>query len=201
MNPRKFRLLIAALSATFLWSAAIAVQSPSPAWSAEKTEAARKRPSRWAKKVEVEGAKNLYKVSKALYRGAQPKEEGFAALKKMGIRTIVNLRAEKSDSNLIEGLGFHYVEIPMTAKNVNAEDFTRFLKVVADPKNQPVFVHCRYGADRTGTAVALYRVFMQKWSRKDAIEEMIEGDYGFHRWYVNLPEFVETFEPTEKITK
>ena len=43
---------------------------------------------------------------------------------------------------------------------------------MADPAKRPVFVHCKHGADRTGTMVAFYRILFEGWSKDEAIREM-----------------------------
>ncbi len=132
-------------------------------------------------------------MSDTLYRGAQPTREGFVELQRMGIRTVVNLRSEHSDLQLIQGLDLKYVAIPMNAAFPKEEDFRRFLAVARDPASQPVFVHCQHGSDRTGTAVALYRVAVQGWDREEAIQEMTGGGYGFHGIYFHLKTFIREF--------
>jgi protein tyrosine phosphatase (PTP) superfamily phosphohydrolase (DUF442 family) len=151
------------------------------------------RPAKWATAVQEPGLPNCFKVSDVLYRGAQPTREGFVNLRKMGIRTVVNLREQHSDRALIEGLGLRYESIPMGAWSPRREDFLRFLAIVRDPARQPVFVHCQHGSDRTGTAVALYRVVVEGWDREEAIREMTAGGYGFHWIYFNLKSFVREF--------
>ena len=48
--------------------------------------------AKWAERIELPGLPNLHKVSDDLYRGAQPTAEGMRQLKKIGIKTVVNLR-------------------------------------------------------------------------------------------------------------
>ena len=151
------------------------------------------RPAQWASPVQAGGLPNCFKVSDTLFRGAQPAREGFIELQRMGIRTVVNLRSEHSDRRLIQGLGLNYVDIPMNAAFPKEQDFRRFLAVVREPANQPVFVHCQHGSDRTGTAVALYRIAVQGWDREEAIREMTRGGYGFHGIYFHLKPFVREF--------
>ena len=62
-----------------------------------------------------------------------------------------------------------------------------FLRVVADPARVPVFVHCSHGADRTGAMTAAYRVVVQGWDKEEAIREMIQGGFGYHTLWDNLP--------------
>jgi tyrosine-protein phosphatase SIW14 len=137
---------------------------------------------------EIQGIHNFARVSPILYRGAQPTAEGFAELKKMGVRTVVNLRSTGGDEDEMRGLGMRYVEIETLATGIDQKDVIRFLKVVSDPANQPVFVHCRRGADRTGCAVAAYRIVEQGWTPDDALAEMRR--FSFNGLYFNIPRYL-----------
>jgi protein tyrosine/serine phosphatase len=137
---------------------------------------------------DIPGLGNFAKVSDELYRGEQPTAEGFARLKKMGIKTIINLRAFHSDKNLIKGQGFYYLEIPMEANNIGDKESIAFLKAIADKKYAPFFVHCQRGADRTGTMVGLYRMTVQRWPR-----EKVQGElsrFGFSETFSNLRKYL-----------
>lgn len=120
----------------------------------------------------VPGVRNFAKISDVLYRGDQPTRQGFQNLKKLGIKTVINLRTFHSDRDDLEGTGLRYVHIYSQAWHVEDEDVARFLKVVRDPKNQPVFVHCQQGADRTGLLVAAYRIADQGLTPKEAAKEL-----------------------------
>ncbi len=151
----------------------------------------------WAEKIEVAGVTNFHKVSDDLYRGAQPTKEGMEELKKLGIKTIINLRSEHSDEDELKDIDLSYKEIPMTAAKPKLEDMISFLNIVTDSNNAPVFVHCRHGADRTGTVCALYRIAVQGWSKDEAIQEMKKGGYGFHSIWGNLPDFIRKLDIEE----
>ena len=78
------------------------------------------------------------------------------------------------------------VELPLDTWDVSDAQILQFLKIATDPKRQPLLVHCRHGADRTGTMVAAYRVVVQGWSKDQALAEMQEGGFGYHPIWVNL---------------
>lgn len=149
------------------------------------------RPSKWAKPINIEGVPNLFKVSPELYRSAQPTKEGFENLKKLGIKTIVNLRAFHTDEGLLRNTGLEYEHIYMKAWNAEEEDAVKFLKIITDTKRTPVLVHCQHGADRTGTMCAIYRIAVQGWTKEDALKEMRDGGFGFHDVWANLPEWIK----------
>jgi protein tyrosine/serine phosphatase len=145
----------------------------------------------WAQPLHREGVPNFYRVSANLYRSAQPDADGMKALKDMGIRTVVNLRAFHSDHGLLAGTGLDSEHIYMKTWHPEEEDVVRFLRIVTDPARQPVLVHCQHGSDRTGMMVAFYRVIVQGWSKQKAAREMTEGGYGFHEIWQNLVHWLD----------
>ncbi len=164
------------------------------------------RDPRWSAPIEKPGLPNFHKVSGALYRGAQPDAKGFASLKELGIKTVVNLRLmhsdrdEMKDAGLAAGKDFKYVHIKMEAWDADEDELVIFLRLFGDAANQPVFVHCKHGADRTGTAVAMYRIICQGWTKEDAIDEMRTGGFNFHEVWKGLPKFLREMD-VEKLRK
>jgi protein tyrosine phosphatase (PTP) superfamily phosphohydrolase (DUF442 family) len=159
----------------------------------EKAAAAGK----WAQRLELRGVPNFHKVSDDLYRGAQPSAEGMRELKKLGIKTIINLRSFHSDRDEIGDTGLAYEHIYMKTWHPEEKEVVRFLQIVADKDRTPVFVHCRRGADRTGMMCAVYRIAVQGWSKAEAIEEMTKGGFGFYRGWQNLVEYVREMDIDE----
>jgi protein-tyrosine phosphatase len=53
------------------------------------------------------------------------------------------------------GMADNLVEDYMRQIDVNAESVVTALRLIADPANRPVFVHCTAGKDRTGIVVAM----------------------------------------------
>jgi len=152
------------------------------------------RPDKWATPLKLPGLPNLHKVSDALYRGAQPTAQGMRELKKLGVKTLVNLRMSGSDKDELGDTGLACEEIPMKPWHVEADEAVRFLKIVTDKARAPVFVHCQQGADRTGLACALYRIVVQGWTREEAIREMTRGGFGHHAIFGNLPRFIQELD-------
>lgn len=140
---------------------------------------------------------NFAEVADGLYRGAQPDAAGFAALHDLGVRTVMNFREKHSDRALAEKAGLSVVEIPLHAflesDPPTDEEVRTFFDTVLDPAKRPVFVHCAYGKDRTGTMCALYRIEVDGWTPQKAFEEMQR--YGFHEAYTDLRKFVLGYTP------
>jgi tyrosine-protein phosphatase SIW14 len=142
------------------------------------------------------GLSNTYQVSETLYRGAQPTPDGFLTLRRLGVRTIVNLRLHHSDLDEIRASGvgpaaFGYAHIRMAAWDADEEEVLAFLRIATAPARAPVFVHCEHGSDRTGTMVAAYRIVVQGWSKDAAIRELRDGPFGFHWIWQGLPRFIQ----------
>lgn len=152
------------------------------------------RPPLWAKPIDVDGVPNLHKINDNLYRSAQPSEQGVKELKKMGIKTIINLRSFSSDKQEIGNTGLGYEHIYMKAWHPERKEVMRFLQIVTNEKRFPVLFHCKHGADRTGTMCAMYRIVVQGWTKEEAIREMTDGDYGFHEIWTNLPKWIDQID-------
>ena len=152
---------------------------------------------KWAERIELPGLPNFHKVSDDLYRGAQPTAEGMKQLKKLGIKTVVNLRSLHSDRDEIKGTALSYEHINMTTWNTEDKDVVRFLQIVTDSNCTPVFVHCQHGADRTGTMCAIYRIIIQGWSKNEAVDEMTKGGFGYHSIWQNLPDNIRKLDVEE----
>ena len=118
----------------------------------------------------------FHEVNPAFFRGAQPTLNGIQALPKLGIKTVINLRAADEDSGAEEyyarQAGLRYFNFPMEGRGRPAEaEVQAILAVIGARENQPVFVHCKRGKDRTGTIVACYRILHDGWTSEQAIDE------------------------------
>ena len=146
--------------------------SPSPVHTAQSTE---RQPA-------PAGIPNFSEVTPALYRGGQPSNQGFAALAKMGIDIVVDLRGSgEPERKEVTRLGMQYVPIPWHCYQPKDEIFAQFLTLLRENPGKKVFVHCRLGDDRTGMMVAAYRMSEQGWSAEEAMNDMeIHGYSSFH---------------------
>ncbi len=138
------------------------------------------------------GLTNVGRVSPGIYRGAQPEKDGYATLKKMGVKTVINLRTSMSEKKQVEAAGMRSIEVPieMTRKGLK-EKVERVVALMADPANQPVFVHCRQGRDRTGIVVAAYRMKLEGWSLTEAEAEM--EAFSFNDIWVHFKRFIREY--------
>jgi protein tyrosine phosphatase (PTP) superfamily phosphohydrolase (DUF442 family) len=134
-----------------------------------------------AKKLALEGVGNFGEVTPTLYRGGQPKPVGYESLAKMGVNIVVDTRLSGRDKEReeVERAGMQYVAIPWHCLFPRDETFARFLAVLRDNPDKKVFVHCRYGDDRTGMMIAAYRMSVEGWTAEESRKEMEQ--FGFHR--------------------
>lgn len=123
---------------------------------------------------------NFGKVTDTYYRGAQPKEDEYTELANLGIKTIIDLRDDPKGyaKAVVEKLGLKYVNLPMSDKSYPASDAAeKFLSLVNDKNNQPVYVHCAGGRHRTGAMTAVFRMKVQGWDIDRAYDEMKDYDF------------------------
>ena len=165
----------------------------SPRFSTKPLPAS-ERPATWAVRLEKTGLANFYQVGPKLYRGAQPTATGLAELEKLGIKTVVNLRAFHSDDSKLKNTRLEHARFYMKTWHGEDEDVIRFLKIATSPDRQPVFVHCQHGSDRTGVMCATYRLAVQDWTKEEALREMTQGGYGFHPEWQNLIHYIQKLD-------
>lgn len=160
------------------------------------------RPSSWAQPVAIQGLPNLYQVSPVLYRAAQPDASGLILLNQKPlltnaqtpIKTIISLRAGAPDADITPPIGVNYVQIDFDTWHVKESDVVQVLRIMNTPSMQPVLLHCKHGADRTGMMTALYRIVNQGWSKADAIAEMRQGGFGYHPMWFNLTHYINNVD-------
>ncbi len=152
------------------------------------------RPDSWAKPLAKPGLPNLFKVTPAIFRSAQPDAEGFRSAEALGIGTVLNLRAGHHDASLAAGTKLRLVDAPILDDHVERDAVLAALRVVTDSRHGPVLVHCHQGADRTGVVIAAWRIVVLGWPKESAIRELREGGYGFHEDLVGIPAFLRDLD-------
>jgi tyrosine-protein phosphatase SIW14 len=180
-----------------LLSLAILLFSSCPLLAQENPATSEMR-SAYGEKLHIPAIPNSGKINDHLYRGAQPKLQGLPELKKLGITTVVDLRGEnkeriEQERKQAESLGMRFVNIPVSGwAPPTDEQVLQFLSLFRDDPNQKIFVHCRFGDDRTGVFVATYRMAIEKWPTEQTLHEMFFfGFNGF--WHPSMVSFVRDF--------
>lgn len=142
-----------------------------------------------------DGVLNFGRVSAVLYRGAQPDEQALKTLKRLGVRSIINLRmpgeAGNQEARWAEADGLVYTNVPLHGLGRPASAQVIAVLRLIDTLPGPVFIHCAHGCDRTGTIVACYRIQHDKWSSDAALHEA--AVYGMSRFERGMRRFVVDF--------
>lgn len=123
----------------------------------------------------VAGVVNYTQVDALVACGGDTPPYAFPSLAEQGVRTIVNLRLHDEpgvagEAQVACAAGLRYVHVPITPTEPEFEAAERFLEVVADPENQPIYIHCA-SANRVGGVWAIKRVVQDGWSRDAALAE------------------------------
>jgi protein tyrosine/serine phosphatase len=152
--------------------------------------------SKWAGAIDLDGVPNLHKVTPNFYRSAQPDQNGIGNLfHSKKVRTIISLRAVHSDKPLLNGLPIRCYDVPMHTWHIEHEDIVFALRTLRHATQRTVtLVHCEHGADRTGLITALYRILYQGWSKDQALDEMEQGNFGYHDVWINIPAEVDKID-------
>ncbi len=139
---------------------------------------------------------NFHKVNYNFYRGGQPTIEGIKQLANLGIKTVINfrdpdgkVRREKEISESL-GMSFFNPHLSNWFKSKDS-DILQILEIIQKPENQPVFIHCKRGADRTGTVVAVYRMIYENWTAKEANQEAKLLGLGW--WQIWMKDYIKDY--------
>lgn len=124
--------------------------------------------------------RNFGQMDERFYRGAQPLQEDYQALKDLGVKTVIDLRNDPTDyeKTAVEALGMKYINISMSGwKSPKDRQVEEFLKIANDPETGKFFVHCKAGIHRTGVVGAVYRFTKYGWDYDQAYREMKNYDF------------------------
>ena len=122
-----------------------------------------------------EGVVNYTRIDATVACAGATPPEAMAALKDLGFAAVINFRTADEQGATVgagqaaaETAGLKYHHIPF--RQATAEVAEAFLETVADPSNQPVYIHCG-SANRVGAMWMIKRVKLDGWSVDDAMAE------------------------------
>ena len=152
----------------------------------------------WAADPVVPGVPNFHAVNGHIYRGGQPTQRGYASLAQLGVTTVIDLRrgdgssinAERSE---VEAAGMRYVSVPMKQFGAPSDEQIAGVLDLLNT-NERVFVHCRRGKDRTGTAIACYRIAHDHWDNRRALKEA--ESYGMSIFERGMKHYILQYKPS-----
>jgi protein tyrosine phosphatase (PTP) superfamily phosphohydrolase (DUF442 family) len=127
------------------------------------------RPPSDPDRVEAAGLHNVYRITDRLYSGSSPdNEEGFRALEKLGIKTILTVDGARPDVDLVHKHGMRYVHLPIGYDGVPHAQALRIAKAV-ETLPGPVYVHCHHGQHRGPAAAAIAHLCLDEQCGVEAV--------------------------------
>lgn len=129
--------------------------------------------------------RNFGKVEEGLYRGGFIENtQQLQALKDLGVERVISLHNNPEITRMCNKIGLEHIIAPLEegkpeeyGRNILGDNISDFLL------QKPTYIHCWFGADRTGGVVARFRT-ENGWSNKDAYLEAKK--YGFKDVFVDL---------------
>ncbi len=143
--------------------------------------------------VEVPALKSVYRLNDQVISGAQPGgEAGFAALAKMGVKTILSVDGARPDAATARKYGMRSVHLPIGYDRVTRKQALEIVRAMRDLP-APVYVHCHQGKHRGPTAAMLGLIALYQWTPDRAVETM--RTIGTSPRYKGLYQAVQNFSP------
>lgn len=104
---------------------------------------------------ELSGLHNVCRVSEGLYSGSSPATlQAFAALRKLGVKTVISVDGARPAVELARQHGLRYVHLPVGYDGIPRETILKLVKAVQTLPG-PVYLHCHHGKHRGPAAAAI----------------------------------------------
>jgi protein tyrosine phosphatase (PTP) superfamily phosphohydrolase (DUF442 family) len=124
--------------------------------------------NRVAQALEIPGVHNAFRATETIYSGSQPEgDEAFAALAKLGVKTIISVDGSKPDTATARKHGLRYIHLPYGYDGVPTNRIVELAKAAASAAG-PFFVHCHHGKHRGPAAVAVMCEATAGWTTNHA---------------------------------
>lgn len=125
----------------------------------------------------IEGVRNYTKIDATIGCAGATDPKAMTELAKRGYKAVLNLREASEDGAQIpeskaaaETAGLTFIHVPFKGSAPDDAVADEFLKVVATPANQPLFINCG-SANRVGAMWLIKRMVVDKWPQDKAVEE------------------------------
>jgi uncharacterized protein (TIGR01244 family) len=124
---------------------------------------------------EYPSIKNFFRVNNQFCTGGQPTMEDLSRMKDEGGRAVLNLRRPseynaEEEAAKAKSLGLRYFIIPVDSAAPRDDQVDEFLKILADPLNRPLFLHCTTN-NRVSAFWMIRRVLVDGMKLEDAETE------------------------------
>lgn len=136
---------------------------------------------------------NFKQENAFLYRGPSPSIKRLDELKAMGIKTIISVRnnPKPKKAAYAEKIGLKWMTVKTSVMHSpKEEDIRKFITMVTNPANHPVYVCCVGGRDRSVFYVTAYKIAVEGADPDEAVADMDGSTWhklwpGF-RYYVDI---------------
>lgn len=125
----------------------------------------------------IDGVRNYTKVDATIGCAGATEIKALPAIAKLGYKTVLNIRedteagADVAESRAAaEALGLKYIHLPFRTAAPEVKTADRFLDLVADRENHPMFIHCGSG-NRVAGLWLIKRLVVDKWTEERALSE------------------------------
>lgn len=141
---------------------------------------------------------NVHRVTAKVTSGARPEgEAGFAALRELGVRTVISVDGARPDVETAKRHGLRYVHLPIGYDGVGAERGEELARAI-DELPGPLYVHCHHGKHRSAAAVAVACVLNGS-LRPEQAQDVLRT-FGTGEDYVGLWRDARSARPMERGT-
>ena len=128
-------------------------------------------------KKEIPGISTFAQVETTIACGGSTKPEAIQEIRKMGFKSVINLRLASEEGAQVEeegaavkAAGMNYVHLPFNAQAPDPNLIDNFIAAVTLPANQPAYVHCAAGG-RAASLWMVKRVLADHWDEARALAE------------------------------
>ena len=128
-------------------------------------------------KPTVPGANNFAQLETTVACGGATKPEGVPEIKKLGFKSIINLRLPTEAGANIEAeaaaanaAGINFYSIPFSGQAPDPAVADKFLATLATPGNEPAYIHCAAG-NRAAAMWMIKRLAVDHWETDRAFQE------------------------------
>jgi uncharacterized protein (TIGR01244 family) len=128
----------------------------------------------------VTGVTNFAKLDATIACAGATTNEALPELKRLGYASVINMRLANESGVDIAGstaaataAGLRYIHIPVNRDKPEPESIEKFLAAIAEPANQPAFVHCGSG-NRVAALWMIKRMVVDGWDEDKAGKEAAE---------------------------
>jgi uncharacterized protein (TIGR01244 family) len=128
-------------------------------------------------KPTVAGANNFAKLETTVACGGATTPEAVPEIKKMGYKSIINLRLPSEPGANVEGeaaaaktAGINFYSIPFSGQSPDPKVADKFLETITTSGNEPAYIHCAAG-NRAGAMWMIKRLAVDHWDTDRAFAE------------------------------